>query len=59
MKEVKEVKEVKVTKSEIDLILKLDSVYFFDLFKKLQIAKNDEEEYKLRDALATLAKKLK
>ena len=56
---MKEVKEVKVTKSEIDLILKLDSIYFFDLFKKLKMAKNDEEEYRLRDALVALAKKLK
>jgi len=56
---MKEIKEVKVTKNEIDLILKLDSIYFFDLFKKLQIAKTTEEEYRLRDALATLAKKLK
>jgi len=52
-------KEVSITKDEADLILKLDSVYFFDLFKKLQIAKNDEEEHKLRDALASLAEKIK
>jgi len=52
-------KEVRITKDEADLILKLDSIYFFDLFKKLQIAKTAEEEYKLRDALASLAEKLK
>jgi len=52
-------KEVSITKDEADLILKLDSIYFFDLFKKLQIAKNDEEEYKLRDALASLVEKMK
>jgi len=52
-------KEVSITKDEADLILKLDSIYFFDLFKKLQIAKNDEAEHKLRDALASLAQKLK
>jgi len=52
-------KEVSITKDEADLILKLESIYFFDLFQKLQIAKTAEEEYKLRDALASLVEKIK
>jgi len=48
---------IDITEQEKELISKLAGVYFFGLFQKLGIAKNEEEEYKYRDLLFSLSEK--
>jgi hypothetical protein len=36
----------------INLLEKIDKVYYFGFFQKLGIAKSEEEEYKYRDILS-------
>lgn len=50
--------KIEVTKEELELLSKLNQVYFFGLFQKLGIAKNEEEEYYWRDILNNLASKI-
>ena len=49
--------KIEVSKEEIDLLKKLNGVYFFGLFQKLGIAKSKEQEYYYRDLLEKLANK--
>ncbi len=49
--------KIEVTKEELDLLKKINRVYFFGLFQKLGIAKNESEEYYYRDLLEKLANK--
>ena len=49
--------KVEISKEELELLKKINEVYFFGLFEKLGIAKNQEEEYYYRDLLEKLANK--
>ena len=49
--------KIEIDKETADAILLLEERYFFNLFK--QISKNEEEEYKFRDAIVSIAEKIK
>jgi len=49
--------KIEISKNEMILLQKIWQVYFFGLFQKLGIAKNEEEEYFYRDLLQSLSEK--
>ncbi len=49
--------KIEIDKETADAILLLEERYFFNLFN--QICKNKEEEYKFRDAILSIAEKIK
>ena len=49
--------KIEIDKETADAILLLEDRYFFNLFN--QICKNKEEEYKFRDAILSIAEKIK
>lgn len=50
--------KIELTAEEIHFIQKIYDAYFFGIFQKLGIAKNEEEEYYYRDLLENLNKKV-
>jgi len=51
--------KIDVTKKEKELLILIDKIYYFGLFKNLEIARTEEKEEELRDALMSLVNKLK
>jgi len=45
---------MKLTNAQVKLFKKIAQVYYFGMFKQIGLAKNDEEEYKLKDILLEL-----
>ena len=51
-------KTEKLNENEKELLQNLNKIYFFGMFKQIGLAKNDQEEYKLRNTLEGLIKSL-
>ena len=51
--------KIDITKKEKELLILIDKIYYFGLFKNLEIARTEEKEEELRDALMSLVNKLK
>jgi len=51
-------KKIELKIEEIELLQKLANAYYFGMFQQIGIAKNEDEEYRLRDILFSVEKKI-
>jgi len=50
--------KIELNKEELELLKKLANAYYFGMFQQIGVAKNEEEEYKLRDILFSIENKI-
>ena len=50
--------KIEITEQEAEFLQYLHNHYYFGMFKRTELIKSEEDEYKFRDLLSSLAEKI-